>query len=68
MSEESADSRDPGAPSRTEADESYDLVPARMLNEFTYCPRLFHLEYVQGEFADNEDTATGTSIHRRVEE
>lgn len=68
MSEESADSRDPGALSRTEADESYDLVPARMLNEFTYCPRLFHLEYVQGEFADNEDTIAGTSIHRRVEE
>lgn len=39
-----------------------------MLNEFTYCPRLFHLEFVQGEFAHNEDTLIGTSIHRRVEE
>ncbi len=26
-----------------------DLVPARMLNEFAYCPRLAYLEWVQGE-------------------
>lgn len=24
-----------------------DLLPARMLNEYAYCPRLFHLEWVQ---------------------
>lgn len=23
-----------------------DLVPVRMVNEFTYCPRLFFLEWV----------------------
>lgn len=28
-----------------------DLIPARMLNEFSYCPRLCYLEWVQGEFA-----------------
>lgn len=42
-------------------------VPARMLNEFVYCPRLFHLEWVQGEFADNEETVHGRSVHRRVD-
>ena len=25
-----------------------DLIPARMLNEFAYCPRLAYLEWVQG--------------------
>lgn len=25
------------------------LVPARMLNEYLYCPRLFFLEWIQGE-------------------
>lgn len=44
-----------------------DLVPARMLNEFVYCPRLFYLEWVQGEFADNEETVHGRSVHRRTD-
>ncbi len=43
------------------------LMPARMLNEFAYCPRLFYLEWVQGEFADNELTVEGRSAHRRVD-
>jgi len=43
------------------------LVPARMLNEFTYCPRLFHLEWVQSEFADSADTVEGRSLHRPVD-
>ncbi len=38
-----------------------------MLNEFTYCPRLFYLEWVQGEFRDNEDVLSGHIVHRRVE-
>ncbi len=41
------------------------LVPARMLNEFTYCPRLFYLEWVEGVFEENADTAEGTLAHRR---
>lgn len=44
------------------------LVPARMLNEFTYCPRLFFLEWVQARFADNEDTVEGQYQHRAAEE
>ena len=36
-----------------------DLVPARMLNEYAYCPRLAYLEWVQGEFADSVDTIEG---------
>ena len=30
------------------------LVPARMVNEVLYCERLMFLEWVQGEFEDNE--------------
>lgn len=44
-----------------------DLVPARMLNEYAYCPRLAYLEWVQGEFADNVFTEDGTYAHRRVD-
>lgn len=44
------------------------LIPARMLNAFAYCPRLAHLEWVQGLFADNADTADGTAKHRRVDQ
>src|ERR1700738_3719943 len=43
------------------------LLPVRMLNEYAYCPRLFFLEWVQGEFADNEHTVDGRGVHRRVD-
>jgi len=43
------------------------LVPARMLNEYAYCPRLCWIEWVEGEFADNADTVDGTFQHRRVD-
>lgn len=42
-------------------------VPARMVNEFSYCPRLFHLEWVQGQFEHNPDTAEGRWRHRAVD-
>ena len=29
--------------------ETVPQIPARMLNEFAYCPRLFYLEHVQQE-------------------
>ncbi len=45
-----------------------ELIPARMLNEFAYCPRLAYLEWVQGEFADNLDTLEGRFAHRRVDQ
>lgn len=44
-----------------------ELVPARMLNEFCYCPRLFFLEWVQSRFADNTDTVEGAWAHRAVD-
>ncbi len=47
--------------------DSTDLLPARMLNEFTYCPRLAYLEWVQGEWADNPDTLDGEFVHRNVD-
>ena len=42
------------------------LVPARMVNEYVYCPRLAYLEWVQGEWADSSDTVEGRHAHRRV--
>src|SRR5690606_28240570 len=44
-----------------------ELVPARMLNEHAYCPRLAYLEWVQGDFADNADTVEGRFHHRKVD-
>ena len=44
-----------------------DVLPARMLNEFVYCPRLFYLEWVDDRWADNDDTAQGQFTHRRVD-
>ena len=44
-----------------------DLVPARMVNEFEYCQRLFYLEWVQSRFEDNPDTVEGRYVHRNVD-
>ncbi|NOY27807.1 MAG: CRISPR-associated endonuclease Cas1 [Oligoflexia bacterium] len=38
-----------------------------MLNESVYCPRLFALEHVHGEWADSSDTVEGRTVHRRVD-
>jgi len=43
------------------------LIPARMLNEHVYCPRLAYLEWVQGEWADSADTVEGRHRHKRVD-
>lgn len=43
------------------------LLPARMVNEYQYCPRLAYLEWVQGEWADSADTVDGRYRHRRVD-
>jgi len=45
-----------------------DCVPARMLNEFVYCPRLAYIEWVQCDFAPNFETEDGKYRHRAVEE
>lgn len=47
--------------------EQTPLLPARMLNEFVYCPRLAYLEWVQGEWAESGDTVEGRIVHRRVD-
>jgi CRISPR-associated protein Cas1 len=44
-----------------------DLVPARMINETLYCERLLHLEWAQGEFADNYFTVDGNAVHKRAD-
>ncbi len=46
---------------------SPEQFPARMINEFTYCPRLFYLEYVQQEWDHSADTLEGKFVHRRVD-
>lgn len=51
---------------RESADGAY--LPARMLNEFVYCPRLFYLEHVEGVFAHNRETVEGAAIHAVVDE
>lgn len=49
------------------AAESLPLIPARMLNEFTYCPRLAILEWVDGEWAESADTVEGSIRHTSVD-
>lgn len=51
-------------------DRSEDLpetVPARMVNEFVYCPRLFYLEWVDARFVTNDDVELGKYVHRVVD-
>ena len=48
--------------------EDTPLLPARMINEFCYCPRLAYLEWVQGEWDDSKDTVEGRYVHRRVDQ
>lgn len=49
------------------AGEVPELLPARMVNEYVYCPRLFHLEWVGKEWAHSHDTVAGMGTHRRVD-
>ncbi len=44
-----------------------DYLPARMLNEFVYCPRLFFYEWVEGLFAHSADTIEGELRHEKLE-
>lgn len=55
--DEAADHADPDA-----------LLPVRMLNEYAYCPRLFHLMHVEGRWDDNVHTLDGKQVHRRVDQ
>ncbi len=44
-----------------------DYLPARMVNEFVYCPRLFFYEWVEGVFRESSDTEEGSAQHKRVD-
>lgn len=51
--------------SPNEHDDRY--LPARMINEAVYCPRLFYLMHVEGQFAHNAETTEGATVHKRVD-
>jgi CRISP-associated protein Cas1 len=67
------DSSLPTKPAHSEAikcgtrDRLPDYLPARMVNEFVYCPRLFFYEWVEGLFRESVDTVEGKSQHGRVD-
>ena len=44
-----------------------ETIPARMLNEFVYCQRLFYYEFVEGVFIESADTLRGEALHKRVD-
>jgi CRISPR-associated protein Cas1 len=44
-----------------------DYLPARMLNEFVYCPRLFYYEWVEGVFVHNRETTEGALRHAKID-
>lgn len=45
-----------------------DYLPARMVNEYVYCPRLFFYEWVEGVFQESADTLAGSAQHKRVDQ
>jgi CRISPR-associated endonuclease Cas1/CRISPR-associated protein Cas4 len=45
-----------------------DALTLDMLGQFVFCPRRFHLMYVEGRWADNAFTVDGLNQHRRVDE
>lgn len=44
-----------------------DYLPARLVNEYVYCPRLFFYEWVDGLFRESADTLEGKAQHARVD-
>jgi hypothetical protein len=44
-----------------------DSLTLDMVGQYTYCPRRFHLMYVEGRWADNQYTVEGRHVHRRVD-
>jgi CRISPR-associated protein Cas1 len=55
------------APSAGSGEPRAEVIPARMLNEFVYCQRLFYYEFVEGVFVESADTLRGGAIHQRVD-
>ncbi len=52
---------------RATSNRETDYLPARMINEVVYCPRLFYYEHVEGVFAHNQETVEGSNLHSRVD-
>ena len=52
---------------QTQKRELPDYLPARMVNEFVYCPRLFFYEWVESVFRESADTIEGSVQHKRVD-
>src|SRR5437016_3061659 len=44
-----------------------DPIPVRALNQVTYCPRLYYLQYVDAVVPVNEHIEGGLFDHRRVD-
>src|SRR6266545_5848621 len=42
------------------------LTPVRALNQVSYCPRLYYLQYVESVMPVNEHVEDGLFQHRRV--
>ena len=55
------------SPEATPPDTAETPIPARMLNEVVYCPRLYYLEHVAQESEESADTIAGKRVHRRVD-
>ena len=43
-------------------------MPVRRLHNYLYCPRLFYLPWVEDLFIENAETASGSAVHKRVDE
>jgi CRISPR-associated protein Cas1 len=50
----------------TTAAPATDPIPVRALNQVTYCPRLYYLQYVDAVMPHNEHVVGGLFDHRRV--
>ncbi|GAB4141173.1 MAG: CRISPR-associated endonuclease Cas1 [Planctomycetaceae bacterium] len=60
-------SADNSAENNSQSSPLPDYLPARMLNEFVYCPRLFYYEWVDGVFAHNRETVEGELRHGKID-
>jgi CRISPR-associated protein Cas1 len=43
-------------------------MPVRRLHNYLYCPRLFYLQWVEDLFVESAETASGSAVHKRVDE
>ena len=43
------------------------LLPVRRLHNFSYCPRLFYLQWVENLWVESADTAAGSHLHRNTD-